>query len=82
MIRRESITPTVGSVNSPDMETFRSTTNLSGTRLTYLKHRLFEWRRRACSHRELMSLSDTELRDIGLSRSEAEFEVSKLFWLP
>jgi uncharacterized protein YjiS (DUF1127 family) len=29
-----------------------------------------------------MSLSDEELRDIGLSRTEAEIAASKVFWLP
>jgi uncharacterized protein YjiS (DUF1127 family) len=29
-----------------------------------------------------MSLSDEELRDIGLSRIEAEIKASKVFWLP
>jgi uncharacterized protein YjiS (DUF1127 family) len=29
-----------------------------------------------------MSLSDEELRDIGLSRTEAEIKASKVFWLP
>jgi len=34
------------------------------------------------SRGELMSLSDAELRDVGLSRSEAEIEATKVFWLP
>ena len=81
MIRRAFIMPVIGSVNSP-METFKSAMNLRGARLSDLKRRLYEWRRRVCSRGELMSLSDAELRDIGLSRSEAEVEASKVFWLP
>ena len=29
-----------------------------------------------------MNLSDEELRDIGLSRTEAKIAASKVFWLP
>ena len=29
-----------------------------------------------------MSLSDEELRDIGLSRTEVKIAASKVFWLP
>lgn len=81
MIRRTFIMPVIGSVNSP-METFKSAMNLRGARLRDLKRRLYEWRRRVRSRGELMNLSDAELRDIGLSRSEAEVEASKVFWLP
>jgi uncharacterized protein YjiS (DUF1127 family) len=82
MMRRAFIMLVVGSVNSPNMEIFKSKTNLSGARLGRLKVRIFEWRRRVHSRGELMNLSDSELRDIGLSRSEAEVEASKVFWLP
>jgi uncharacterized protein YjiS (DUF1127 family) len=78
MMRRALTMLVVGSVHSPGMQAFRGMTKLRGT----LKHRFFEWRRRAHSRRELMSLSDAELRDIGLSRTEAEIEASKVFWLP
>jgi uncharacterized protein YjiS (DUF1127 family) len=82
MMRRAFITLVVDSVNSPNMGIFRRTTNLSGARLGRLKDRILEWRRRLHSRGELMSLSDAELRDIGLSRSEAEVEASKVYWLP
>ena len=72
----------VGLLNPPDLESFIDATNVLGTHLKHLKHRFFEWRRRVRSRGELMSLSDAELRDIGLSRSEAEVESSKVFWLP
>jgi len=42
---------------------------------------IVEWRRRVRSRYELMSLGDAELRDIGLTRGEADFEQSKSFWL-
>lgn len=42
---------------------------------------IVEWRRRVHSRYELMSLGDAELRDIGLTRGEADFEQSKSFWL-
>jgi uncharacterized protein YjiS (DUF1127 family) len=40
-----------------------------------------EWRGRARSRKELMTLSDECLRDIGLSRTDAGFESSKPFWM-
>jgi len=44
-------------------------------------HRIFaDWRYRARSRHELATLSDRQLRDIGLSRYSANFESSKLFW--
>jgi uncharacterized protein YjiS (DUF1127 family) len=81
MVRRAFIMPVIDSMNSP-METFKSAMNLRVARLSDLKRRLYEWRRRVRSRGELMSLSDAELRDIGLSRSEAEVEASKVYWLP
>ena len=82
MMHRAFIMFVVGSVNSPNTGIFKSKANLSGARLDRLKSRIFEWRRRVHSRGELMSLSDAELRDIGLSRSEAEIEATKVFWLP
>jgi uncharacterized protein YjiS (DUF1127 family) len=40
-----------------------------------------EWRIRARSRNELINLSDRILRDIGVSRSDTEFEASKPFWI-
>ena len=39
-----------------------------------------EWRRRAYDRRQLASLSDVVLQDIGISRSEALFLANKPFW--
>ena len=39
-----------------------------------------EWRRRAHERAELARLDDTMLRDIGLTRSDAEFLSNKPFW--
>lgn len=44
--------------------------------------RIAEWQQRTAGRRELMTLTDRELRDIGISRSEAEAEASKPFWEP
>ena len=41
---------------------------------------LREWRRRARERRELARLDDYILHDIGLSRSQAQFESGKPFW--
>ena len=41
---------------------------------------LRQWRRRARARRELAHLDDYLLHDIGLSRSQAQFESGKPFW--
>ena len=40
------------------------------------------WRRRVAERRELSLLDDCLLRDIGLTRSDVDYEVRKLFWRP
>lgn len=42
--------------------------------------RFFAWRARAQSRRDLMRLTDHQLKDIGLSRHDAESEYQKPFW--
>ncbi len=44
--------------------------------------RLAIWRARARTRTELMTLSDDMLKDIGLSRCDADREYSKPFWRP
>ena len=39
-----------------------------------------EWRRRASDRAELASLDNRMLRDIGLTRADAEFMSNKSFW--
>ena len=39
-----------------------------------------EWRRRAHGRAELATLDDRMLRDIGLTRADAEFLSNKPFW--
>ena len=51
------------------------------SRWSQVRQGLAEWRRRAHSRRELMNLSDADLRDIGLTRCSAQFEASKPFWM-
>jgi uncharacterized protein YjiS (DUF1127 family) len=41
---------------------------------------LREWRRRARARNELLTLSDTDLRDIRWTRAEVEAEARKPFW--
>ena len=43
---------------------------------------LSEWRKRAASRRGLANLDDHLLRDIGVTRSDAERELMKPFWRP
>jgi uncharacterized protein YjiS (DUF1127 family) len=77
MMRRALTRVVVGSVISP----FRGMTELRATQ-SHLRHRFFQWRRHVHLRHELMSLSDEELCDIGLSRTEADINASKVFWLP
>jgi uncharacterized protein YjiS (DUF1127 family) len=42
--------------------------------------RMIEWQQRVAGRRELMNLTERDLRDIGISRSDAEAEASKPFW--
>jgi uncharacterized protein YjiS (DUF1127 family) len=39
-----------------------------------------EWRRRLRDRRELAAMSDRSLRDIGLTRYDADWEARKPFW--
>jgi uncharacterized protein YjiS (DUF1127 family) len=41
---------------------------------------LKQWRQRTRSRRELARLDDYQLGDIGVSRSQAQFESGKRFW--
>ena len=41
---------------------------------------LYEWQRRASDRHHLRELSDHMLKDIGLSRADAEGEAAKPFW--
>jgi uncharacterized protein YjiS (DUF1127 family) len=43
---------------------------------------LREWRRRSRDRRALAAMSDRSLRDIGVTRYDATFEVNKPFWRP
>jgi uncharacterized protein YjiS (DUF1127 family) len=42
--------------------------------------RIVEWRNRASGRRQLMRLTERDLRDIGISRTQARAEASKPFW--
>jgi uncharacterized protein YjiS (DUF1127 family) len=47
-------------------------------------HSLFalivEWRRRACTRRQIALLDERTIRDLGLARSQVLFEMQKPFW--
>jgi uncharacterized protein YjiS (DUF1127 family) len=51
------------------------------SRWSKVTRHIAEWCIRARSRNELMNLSDRTLRDIGVSRYDAEFEASKPFWM-
>jgi uncharacterized protein YjiS (DUF1127 family) len=59
--------------------TFTFTTR--GSHWSQFKFQVLEWRRRSLSRQELESLSDSTLRDIGISRCDAVGEASKPFWM-
>ena len=54
----------------------RAAGNLAGRVLATLR----EWRRRSHDRAELANLDDRMLRDIGLTRADAEFLSNKSFW--
>jgi uncharacterized protein YjiS (DUF1127 family) len=54
----------------------RAAGNLAGRVLATFR----EWRRRARDRAELASLDNRMLRDIGLTRADAEFLSNKSFW--
>jgi uncharacterized protein YjiS (DUF1127 family) len=45
-----------------------------------LQTRFAQWRERSIGRSELMKLTERDLRDIGVTRSEAKAEASKQFW--
>ena len=51
------------------------------SRWTQLKQTVAEWGRRVRSRSELANLNESDLKDSGISRSMAEFEASKPFWI-
>lgn len=58
---------------------YSSATPRAGT-LTALAQILGTWRRRAHERRELATLDQRTIRDLGLSPSEIQFEANKPFW--
>ncbi len=52
----------------------------SSGRLTQVRAAFALWRRRARERSELAAMNAHDLRDIGISRAEAEFEIRKPFW--
>jgi uncharacterized protein YjiS (DUF1127 family) len=48
--------------------------------LRRLQAMIGEWRRRAGSRRELLALDDHMLKDIGITRVDAQYEAAKSFW--
>ena len=48
---------------------------------TQFKSVFREWRRRARSRAELMSLGDMDYKDMGISRCDAARESGKAFWM-
>lgn len=49
---------------------------------TLLADRLSTWLRRARERRDLSTLDDHMLKDIGVTRADVEFEAQKHFWMP
>lgn len=46
-----------------------------------IHRRIAEWQRRSRSRHELETLSDATLRDIGITRCDAQREIRKPFWM-
>lgn len=58
---------------------FSSKAPLAGT-FTALNQIFATWRQRSQARTELAQLDSRSLRDLGLSPSDAQFEVNKPFW--
>jgi uncharacterized protein YjiS (DUF1127 family) len=52
-----------------------------GSHWDQIKFRIGEWQRRSRSRQELIGLSDATLRDIGITRCDAQRETHKPFWM-
>jgi uncharacterized protein YjiS (DUF1127 family) len=68
------------------MERAMNTTTMTTTRTfrprwNQIKLSIAEWQRRTLSRQELQGLSDATLRDIGITRCEANSEIHKPFWM-
>ncbi len=50
--------------------------------LAVLWETLFTWRARVNQRRRLAALEDHQLKDMGISRADAEREAGKPFWRP
>ena len=46
-----------------------------------VKRRIIEWQRRSRTRQELEGLSDATLRDMGITRCDAQREANKPFWM-
>jgi len=51
-----------------------------GTWFKNLRRHAYQWHERSVGRWELRKLTERDLRDIGLTRSEAEAEANKPFW--
>mgnify|MGYP003578131886 FL=1 len=58
---------------------YSSKAPLAGT-FTAFNQILATWRQRARQRRELSTLDNRTLRDLGLSASDVNFEINKPFW--
>ena len=58
---------------------FSSRAPLAGT-FDSLNRITAEWRRRNRERRDLAQLTSRDLSDLGISTSQAEFEINKPFW--
>ena len=61
-------------------KTDRDHTGVLHQALARIGSELGEWRRRLRDRRALAAMSDRSLRDIGLTRYDADWEASKAFW--
>jgi len=50
--------------------------------IAFLSDLFSTWLRRARERRDLQSLDDYMLKDIGVTRADVEFEAQKHFWRP
>lgn len=58
----------------------RSGNTIAASLATRLVDRLLDWMDRARARHSLAALTENELKDIGLSRGDVEYEIRKPFW--
>lgn len=72
----------VSTANGRPFDRIASLRNAGNRHWERIWRAMHAWHLRARQRRELRELDDRTLRDIGVSRADADFEARKRFWQP